>query len=77
MLTNESRITLIGGLWLFTAATVAAISISVGARLSTSVLLIAMCAVPMVVALVLGLGAPAPTAAELLYAVNSRKDGRS
>lgn len=77
MLNGISRPSLLGGIWLVTVAVIVASSVAMGARLSTSAFLFAMCAVPMGVVLAIGLGAPAPTVAELLHTVDTRKDGRS
>lgn len=77
MLNNVSRTWLVGGVWFAAVAVIVACSVVMDARLSTTALLVVLCAVPMAVALLLGLGAPSPTVAELLYAVHKRKDGRS
>ena len=47
-------------------------SMAVDARLSTSLLLLALGVGPAFVSILIESGAPAPTVAELLYAVNTR-----
>jgi hypothetical protein len=74
MLNNSSRMMLISGSWLGVVAVIVAISVALGARLSTSALLVVICAVPVGVALVIGFGPPPPTVAELLYSADSKKD---
>jgi hypothetical protein len=60
----------------FTIVTIAVVwSLTAGATLSTSALLVAIGIAPVVVMLLIGVGAPPPTVAELLYAVDA-KDGR-
>ncbi len=76
MLNTISRSWLLGGTWLAAVAVIVASSVAIGARVSTSVLLLAVCTVPAGVVLLIGLGAPSPTVAELLYTVNNRKDDR-
>jgi hypothetical protein len=76
MVNTISRTQLIGGLWLAGAAVIVATSVVMDARLSTSALLLAVCAIPLGVVFVIGLGAPPPTVAEVLYAVDHPKDGR-
>jgi hypothetical protein len=65
---------LVGGLWLTIVMIVAAGSMAMSASPSTTALLLLACAVPPGVALLLGFGASSPTVAELLHAVNARKD---
>jgi hypothetical protein len=76
MSNSELRMWLIGGSW--TAATIAIVGSSfvAGASLSTSVLLMAWCAAPLGVARIIGFGAPPPTAAQALYAVDTPTDRR-
>ena len=75
-LDNESRIWLVGGVWFTAAASIVGYSVAAGASVTSSVLLFALCAAPLGVAALIGLGAPSPTVAELLYAVNTQKEGR-
>lgn len=65
---------LLGG-WLTTLAVVVAFSVAIGASLSTSALLLAILVAPAVIMVLIGRGAPPPTVAELLHAVEA-KDGR-
>jgi hypothetical protein len=65
----------IGG-WSFITCTVIAWSIAVNARPSTSALLLAIWAASAGIVLLLGLGAPGPTVAELLHATDMQKDER-
>ena len=51
-------------------------SVALGATLTTSVVLLALGVAPVCVMLLIGFGAPPPTVAELLYAVDTN-DGRS
>jgi hypothetical protein len=76
MLNHKSRMWIVGGAWVAAMATIVAYSVAVGARLSTSALLLVICAVPMGVALLIGFGAPSPTVAELLYVVDTKKEGQ-
>jgi hypothetical protein len=76
MLNNDSRMWLVGGLWAAAVATIVACSVAVGASVSSTAVLCVLCSAPLGVALIIGFGAPSPTVAELLYAVNSRKEGR-
>jgi hypothetical protein len=77
MLNAFSRTQLLGGIWLAVVGLIVASSIAMGATLSTSAFVLALCMIPLGVMLVIGLGAPPPTVAELLYATNHEKDGRS
>ncbi len=70
-----SRPRLLGGIWLAAVVVIVASSVAMNATLSTIAFVLAICAVPMGIMLVIGLGAATPTVAEVLYAVN--KDGRS
>lgn len=74
MLSNISRTWLLGG-WFATVTAIVAWSVAVDARLSTSVLLLAICVIPVVVMILIGRGGPTPTVAEILHSVNA-KDGR-
>ena len=47
-------------------------SLAVDAKLSTSLLLLALGVAPAIVSLLIESGAPPPTVAELLYAVNAK-----
>ena len=77
MLSNESRMRLVGGVWSAVMAMVVAWSVAVGASLSTSALLLVICVAPMAFVRLIGFGAPPPpTVAEVLYAVNTQKEGR-
>lgn len=75
MVNTFSRTGLLGGIWLAVVGVIVASSIAMGATMSTSAFLLALCMIPLGVMLVIGLGAPPPTVAELLYA--TEKDGRS
>jgi hypothetical protein len=77
MVNAISRTQLLGGAWLVIVAGIVASSIAMGARVSTSAYLVALCMIPLGVMLVIGMGASPPTVAELLYATNHEKDGRS
>jgi len=72
MLTNTSRMWLAGGIWITAVTIIVASSVAMEARVSTSALLLVLSAVPMGVALLIGLGAPPPTVAEILHAVNTK-----
>ncbi len=76
MLSNESRMWLGVASWSIVVATAVGASALAGARLSTSLVLLFVCVVPMFVALLVGFGAPTLTVAELLHTVNEQKDGR-
>jgi len=56
--------------WLATLALVIAGSVAMGARVSTTALLLALSLAPAGIILLIGLGAPPPTVAEVLYTVN-------
>jgi len=58
--------------WFAAVAVLVVWSLAVDAKLSTSVLLLALGVAPAVVSLLIESGAPPPTVAELLYAVNTR-----
>ena len=70
MLNTASRTWLVGGVWLATLALVIAGSVAMGARTSTTALLLALSVAPAGIILLIGLGAPPPTVAEVLYTVN-------
>ena len=70
MLNTVSRTWLVGGVWLATLALVIAGSVAMGARISTTALLLALSVAPAGIILLIGLGAPPPTVAEVLYTVN-------
>jgi len=73
MLNRVSRSWLVGTLWLATLAGVIAGSFALHARFSTTALLVALGLAPAAISLLIGLGAPAPTVAELLYTVHTKK----
>lgn len=78
MLKDRSRATLVFGVWLLAVIVTTALSIVVGARWSTMALLIMTAAAPMGVALTLGFGTErSMTTHELLYAVNTDRNGRA
>jgi 3-oxoacyl-[acyl-carrier-protein] synthase III len=66
-----------GGVWFAALAGIVTGSLAMDATLSTSALFVTAWAAPAVVVLLLGLGAPPPTVAELLHTVHSGTDGRS
>ena len=70
MLNNASRTWIVGGVWVATLAVVIAGSVAMGARTSTTALLLALSVAPAGIMLLIGLGAPPPTVAELLYTVH-------
>jgi hypothetical protein len=74
MVKTISRPWLIAG-WMAVLALVVAVSRSLGATLSTTVLLAALGVAPGVVIALLKRGAATPTVAEILHAVNA-KEGR-
>ena len=65
---------LLGG-WLLAVALIVAWSVAVDAKLATSALLFVVGAAPPIVAVLIGLGGPSPTVAEILHSVHS-EDGR-
>ena len=75
MLNGISRTWLMGGTWLTALAVIVVLSVALDANLSTSVALFVLGVVPLAVMLLLGVGVPPPTVAEILHTVNSR-DGR-
>ena len=77
MLKEISRTRLVG-FWFAAVAVIIAWVVATGVNIaSTAVLLLTMCLVPPAIMLLVWRGAPPPTVAELLYAVNNRKEGRS
>lgn len=66
MLNTVSRSWLIGG-WLATVAVIVAVSVAMGATLSTGVLLLAMGIVPVMILVISGAGSSSPTVAEILH----------
>jgi len=76
MLNSLSRLWLVAGVWFATVAAISACSVALDASASTNVLLFGTCAAPVGLALLLRWGSPAPTVAEVLYAVHNHKEGR-
>ena len=76
MVNPLSRSGLVVGIWLAALALIIGGSVALGATLTTSVVLLALGVAPVCVMLLIGFGAPPPTVAELLYAVDTN-DGRS
>lgn len=74
MLNNTSRMWLVLGVWLTAVVAIVSSSVAMGAYVSTSALILLLCTVPMGITLLIGLGAPPPTIAEILHTIN--KDGR-
>ena len=74
MWNDATRMWIVGGVWLTTITAVVGGSVAMGARLSTSALLLVVGLAPAVVMMLIG-GAPSPTVAEILHAANA-KDGR-
>ena len=62
--------------WLLAVALIVAWSVAVDATLATSALLCVVGAAPPIVAVLIGLGGPSPTVAEILHSVHS-EDGRA
>ena len=75
MLSNLSRSVVVGG-WMAMLAVIVAVSNAMGANVSTTALLFVLGVAPALVALLIGGGAPSPSVAEILHAVET-KDGRS
>jgi len=67
---------LLGG-WFAAVAAIVASSVSVDARLSTTILLLVVGVAPAVIMCLIHAGAAPPTVAEILYAAANGKDGRS
>jgi len=74
MLNNLSRSVVLGA-WAGLLAIIVSASVVMGANLSTTALLLALGAAPALVMGLLARSAPAPSVAEILYAVD-KKDGR-
>ena len=72
MLNNVSRTWLVGGVWLAALALTVGGSVAMDARLSTSALLLVLGLAPAGIILLMALGAPPPTVAEVLHAVDSK-----
>jgi hypothetical protein len=70
MLNNVSRRWLLSS-WFTVVAIMVLWSMAVGARLSTSGLLLVLGIAPGLVMAIMGIGAPAPTVAEILRSVNA------
>lgn len=76
MMNSVSRVRVASGVWAATLALVLLVSSIVGAAWSTSALLLLVLGVmPLGVMLLIGLGAPPPTVAEILYAVDTKQNG--
>jgi hypothetical protein len=78
MLKDITRNRLVGG-WFATVAVIIASVIAMGVNvgISTTALLLTLSLVPPGIILALWRGAPPPTVGEILYAANTRKEGRS
>jgi hypothetical protein len=77
MLTHLSRTQIVVGLWLAALTGVGVLTVIFGARWSTTTLLLLICAVPMGVSVLLGLGgAHSLSTRELLYARDDQTGGR-
>jgi hypothetical protein len=74
MLNNVSRSWIVGS-WCATLAVIVAISVAIGARPSTSVLLLVMGVAPAIVMALIGGNGPSQTVAEILHTVDA-DDGR-
>jgi hypothetical protein len=57
--------------WFAVVASIVALSVGMGARLSTSALLVLISVAPVCVMLFIGFKAPPPTIAEVLHSVNT------
>ena len=77
MVNGFSRTGIVSVVWLAGLAALIGCSVAMGASVATSALVLVAGASPMGVALLIGLGAPSPTVAEVLYAVNKQPEGRS
>jgi hypothetical protein len=71
MLNWVSRLWLVGSIWFAALVGVIATSVAMGATVSTSALLLVLGAAPAVVMVLIRAGAPSPTVAEILHAVNA------
>ena len=78
MLNEISRLRLVA-FWFMAVAVIVAGGILTGVTVgpSTAAFLLAMCITPPAIMLVVWRGAPPPTVAEVLYAVNNQPDGRA
>jgi len=78
MLKDITRNRLVGG-WFASVAVIIASVIAMGVNVgvSTTALLLTLSVVPPGIILALWRGAPPPTVGEILYAANTRKEGRS
>ena len=78
MLKEISRTRLVG-FWFAAVAVITAWVVATGVNIaiSTAVLLLTMCLVPPAIMLLVWRGAPPPTVGELLYSVNTQKEGRT
>lgn len=65
----------IGG-WIVMVAIITVATVAMGAKLSTTALLVALGIAPGIVVALLAHGAPSPTVAQMLHSVET-KDGRS
>lgn len=65
------------GAWFAAVAAVVASSLTMDARLSTSVLLLVVGVAPAVIMYLIQAGAAAPTVAEILYAATHTREDRS
>jgi len=74
MLNTDFRPWLIGG-WLATVAVIVAISVAVGANLSTTSLLLALGLAPTIVMTLVRGDAASPTVAEILHSVDAKDAG--
>ena len=78
MLKDITRNRLVGGWFAIVAVIIASvIAMGVNVSVSTTALLLTLSVVPPVIILALWRGAPPPTVGEILYAANTRKEGRS
>lgn len=75
MLSHPSRSVLLGG-WFVLLAIIVGASIAMDANLSTTALVLALSVAPAIVTLLIAGGAPSPSVAEILHAVDT-KDRRS
>ena len=71
MLNWVSRLWLVGSIWFAALVGVIATSVAMGAAVSTSALLLVLGAAPAFVMVLIRAGAPSPTVAEILHAVNA------
>lgn len=71
MLNTAFRSWLVGG-WLATVSVTVAISVAMGANLSTTALLLALGVAPAIVTMLLANGIPSPSVAEILHTVDAK-----